>query len=160
MFYVHATQQLRNDHRALIGLFRQFESMNAKSEPYEAQVVQEMFNELKAHSQIETEIFYPALREHGDADARAKVEELEDGLRGIDAMIQQTETMPQSGEKFFDAVSRLIESAQEHMNREEEDLLPLAERQIGTYLGDLGVKMQNRKTEILSSLHLHEPWAA
>jgi hemerythrin superfamily protein len=65
---------LREDHRNVQKLFKQF--TRAKEDPEKQQIVATACQELKVHTQIEEEIFYPELRSvlnEGDLLERACV---------------------------------------------------------------------------------------
>ena len=68
-----AIELLKKDHREVETLFKEFEALEDNAEAAE-QVIETACTELKVHDKIETEIFYPALRE------AAQQEEIEDLL--------------------------------------------------------------------------------
>src|SRR5688572_25580407 len=68
-----AIELLRKDHREVEALFKEFEELEDNQEAAE-QVIETACTELKIHDRIETEIFYPAVRE------AAEKEEIEDLL--------------------------------------------------------------------------------
>src|SRR3954467_9692778 len=61
-----ATRLLSDDHRTVEGLFEQYEK--ASGDGRKEKIAREICTELKIHSMIEEEIFYPALRGKIDDD--------------------------------------------------------------------------------------------
>src|SRR5215213_8467261 len=69
-----AIELLKQDHRKVEQLFKQFEELKEEDEEATAEIVEAACAELQIHDKIETEIFYPAVRE------QAEDEEVEDLL--------------------------------------------------------------------------------
>src|ERR1700682_2891852 len=63
---VDALQLLRDDHRRVKDLFKQFEEADDKRA--KGQLVAEALTELEIHAELEEEIFYPAVRKEADPD--------------------------------------------------------------------------------------------
>src|SRR5205085_1523286 len=59
-----ALQILREDHRKVKDIFRQFE--DAEDQQTKKALVDQALTELTVHTQLEEEIFYPAVRSEGD----------------------------------------------------------------------------------------------
>ena len=88
-----AIEMLIEDHRKVQKMFKQFEKMKDEGdEQAKRELVEQTCAELKVHTQIEEEIFYPAAREgleEGDLVAEALVEhgsakQLIEQLEGMD----------------------------------------------------------------------------
>ena len=69
-----AIQLLKQDHREVEGLFKEFEKLEEDGSGAIEQVIASACTELRIHDKIEMEIFYPAVR------AAAEKEEVEDLL--------------------------------------------------------------------------------
>src|SRR5687768_4481238 len=69
-----AIELLKRDHRKVEELFKQFEELKDEDEDAASVVIEAACAELKIHDAIETEIFYPGVRE------QAEEEEVEDLL--------------------------------------------------------------------------------
>src|SRR5919202_1184166 len=69
-----AIELLKQDHREVEELFDQFEKLKEEDEEAASQIIETACTELQIHDKIETEIFYPAIRE------RAQQKEIEDLL--------------------------------------------------------------------------------
>ncbi|RYZ63963.1 MAG: hemerythrin domain-containing protein, partial [Proteobacteria bacterium] len=64
--FTDAIALLKNDHREVEELFAQFEKARDDNRKWE--IAQQVCNELKIHSMIEEEIFYPATKDVVEED--------------------------------------------------------------------------------------------
>src|SRR3954464_11175017 len=69
-----ALEMLKQDHRVVETLVKEFEKLEQDGEEAVEQVIATACTELKIHDKLETEVFYPAIRE------QAQNEEVEDLL--------------------------------------------------------------------------------
>ena len=111
-----ATHLLIEDHRKVEGLFEQYEK--AGGDGRKEKIARQICTELKVHSMIEEEIFYPALRgkiEDDDLD-EAYVEH--DGAK---VLINEIEAGG-AGDDFYDAKVKVLQEQIEHHVEEEEKI--------------------------------------
>lgn len=117
-----AVGPLLDDHRKVDKLFKDFAS--AKSDEEKDQIARTVCNELAVHTQLEEELFYPAVREvspekFGDLLDEATVEH----ASAKELITQITAMRP--GDELFDAkVTVLGEYVRHHVKEEEEQLFP------------------------------------
>ena len=57
-----ATKLLEQDHREVEDLFEKFEKLTDRAKVSKKKIADDICNELTVHTQIEEEIFYPAVR--------------------------------------------------------------------------------------------------
>jgi hemerythrin superfamily protein len=138
---------LEADHREVDGLFRAYEDL---SDPIEKKALaRRICLALKAHAQIEEEIFYPAARALID-DAALLDEALVEHM-GAKTLIVQIEGTP-AGEGFFDAMVKVLgEQVRHHVEEEEGELFPSV-RAGGADLAALGARLATRKAQVLALL--------
>ena len=138
-------QLLASDHREVEGLFADFEKANGASA--KEKLVRKICTELKIHSQIEEEIYYPAIRgkvEDADLD-EAYVEHDSAKL-----LINELEAA-EPDESFYDAKVKVLSELIEHHVKEEEkerDNLFQQTRAAEIDLVALGAKLAARKAEL------------
>ena len=138
-------QLLAADHREVEGLFADFEKAKGASEKEE--LVRRICTELKIHSQIEEEIYYPLIRgkvEDADLD-EAYVEHDSAKL-----LINELEAAAPD-ESFYDAKVKVLQELIEHHVKEEEkqrDNLFQQTRAAEIDLEALGERLAARKTEL------------
>jgi hypothetical protein len=141
-----ATHLLMEDHRKVEDLFEQFEK--ASGDGRKEKIARQICTELKVHTMIEEEIFYPALRgkiEDDDLD-EAYVEH--DGAK---LLINEIEAGGPDDD-FYDAKVKVLKEQIEHHVEEEEkirDNIFQQARAADVDLEALGERMAARKAELL-----------
>ncbi|WP_151637793.1 hemerythrin domain-containing protein [Noviherbaspirillum aerium] len=141
---------LKDDHKAVKKLFKDFEKLKEKgSEADKQALVQRICTELTIHAQIEEEIFYPAVRkaiDDGDLINEAEVEHA-----SAKDLIRQLETMPVS-DAYYDAkVTVLGEYVNHHVEEEQTEMFKKA-RKAKVDMEKLGKKMATRRRALLREL--------
>ena len=120
-----AIELLKQDHREVEGLFKEFEQLEKAGEESVEQVIATACTELKIHDKLETEIFYPAVRE------QAAEEEVEDLLNeaevehnSVRTLIQTIEGMDGADRKRVAHFTVLMEYVKHHVKEEEKEMFP------------------------------------
>ncbi len=138
---------LLDDHRKVKKLFREFESV--KNDTRKEEIVRDACRELTVHTQIEEELFYPALR---DADNEAFGDLVDEAVvehAGAKNLIAELESM-KPGDDLYDAkFTVLAEYIEHHVKEEEEDLFPKVIRK-KIALQEVGVAMVERKEALMA----------
>src|SRR3954453_12337479 len=135
---------LKDDHRAVEKLFRDFES--AKSDGRKQTLARRICLELTVHTMIEEEIFYPACEGKVDEDLLKEAYVEHDAAK---LLIAEIETGEGKGDDFFDAkVQVLGEQIEHHVQEEEKELFPQV-RKAGIDLDALGERLAVRKAELV-----------
>ncbi len=141
-----ALKLLTEDHRKVEQLFEQFEK--ASGEGRKEKIARQICTELKIHSMIEEEIFYPAL------EGKVEEEDLKEAYvehDGAKVLINDIEAGEPSDE-FYDAKVKVLQEEIEHHIEEEEkqrgNLFQQA-RAADIDLEALGEQMAARKAELM-----------
>ena len=136
---------LKEDHRAVEKLFKEFES--AKGEGRKEKLARKICLELIVHTKLEEEIFYPA------CDGKIDEDKLKEAYVEHDAakvLIAEIEAGSGQSDDFFDAkVQVLGEEIQHHVKEEEGELFPQA-RKADLDLKTLGESLAQRKKELMA----------
>ncbi|BBE34141.1 hemerythrin domain-containing protein [Sphingosinicella microcystinivorans] len=112
--YTDAIALLKADHRKVEDLFEQFEK--ARTDDRKQTLAREICSELKIHTAIEEEIFYPAFREKIEADMLDEAHVEHDGAK---VLINDIESSSPSDD-FYDAkLTVLSEEIKHHVHEEE-----------------------------------------
>jgi hypothetical protein len=112
--FTDAIALLKADHRKVEGLFEQFEK--AASENKKQNLAHEICTELKIHTMIEEEIFYPAFRGKIEDDTLDEAYVEHDGAKVLINDIENSE----ASADFYDAkVKVLSEEIKHHVHEEE-----------------------------------------
>lgn len=147
---------LKQDHQAILALFDEFDKKQKRGE-FDDEAKQALVDracaELSLHSQIEEEMFYPALRDAlGDLPAldQANVEhEIADqAINALEAM--------DPDEDFYDARFVVLgEYIRHHIDAEQEQVFALAKKS-RIDLAEMGTQFLERKEELRHDFGLSE----
>lgn len=149
-----AIASLTADHKKVKTLFKQFDKLKEDgSDTEKSELVTAICNELKVHTSIEEEIFYPAVRkgiEDSDLMDEALVEHA-----GAKDLIAQLEDMDTDDDLYDAKVTVLGEQIDHHVKEEEGEMFPKAKKaKVDT--ADLGAKMLKRKAELKAQLGISD----
>lgn len=129
-----ATDVIRRDHRAIEDLFTEFrESPPDRQEEMEDTI----FDALDRHEKMEDDFFYPAIEDELESD---KLAELENEQTRLKVEVLAARALPADRYRRIDT---LIDTVLAHAEKEERDILPEAERVLGSEkLEALGQEME------------------
>jgi hemerythrin-like domain-containing protein len=143
---------LTADHREVSEMFKQFEELGDRAKASKQKLVEKICTSLIAHTQIEEEIFYPAIREQKQIkDADDMVDEALVEHQAAKDLIRQLQEANPDDDLYDAKVKVLGEEIEHHVKEEEEEMFKEA-RKSGLDLKALGQEMAQRKQEILSTL--------
>ena len=146
-FSKNPTQIIRDDHRRLIGLFRQSEAAPLRAPETQNEIYQEIFAEIEIHSQIEEKVFYPELLaaadEMGDGRLRSWLEQGIENHQWIDQAVRGLKVLDSDSESFGDQFAELRERFETHLHEEEQEVLPNAEKLILKRGEEIAKKMRS-----------------
>ena len=135
-----ATQLLKKDHQKVKGLIKKLKSARTKKEELLSQIEQE----IKIHSQAEEQIFYPAYEE---VDSEMVAESLEEHHQVDNILAELMEMTGDEGEEFEAKVTVLEEMLEHHIEEEEGEMFPEAEKKLKDQLEELGAQIEEFKEE-------------
>ncbi len=142
-----AIGMLLDDHRKVKKLFREFEQ--AKDNARKEAIVREACTELTVHTQLEEELFYPALRDADDKAFGHLVDEAVVEHAGAKNLIAELEQM-HPGDDLYDAkFTVLSEYIEHHVDEEETDLFPKVIKK-DVNLREVAEAMAQRKEALMS----------
>jgi len=144
--FTDAIALLKADHRKVEGLFEQFEKASGSSR--KQALATQICNELKIHTTIEEEIFYPAFQGKIEEDTLAEAYVEHDGAKVLINDIMAASP----GDDFYEAkVKVLSEEIKHHVHEEEmpsEGMFAQC-RKAGVDLVSLRDQMLARKAELM-----------
>ena len=136
-----ATDLLKKQHKSVKALFKKVE--NTEDARRRRQLMDEITNELKIHTKIEEEIFYPAVREIGTSKAEELVDESFEEHHVVDLVLAELPKVDPEDDRFAAKMTVLSELVQHHAGEEEEEMFPMCEKKLGrARLEELGQQMQ------------------
>lgn len=144
-----ALQLLTEDHEKVRGLFRQFESAQERGDRSAmSSTTAEIIQELKVHTQIEEEVFYPAVQAEGGDKLDAMVREGVEEHHVVDMLIEEIEGLDANDKAFAAKMTVLIENVEHHAGEEEDELFPETRTALGAgRLETLGVRLEKAKRQ-------------
>jgi hypothetical protein len=137
-----AIAMLKRDHDNVKALFDQFEKAEGKAE--KQKIVKQALEELRIHSTLEEELFYPAVREQLK---NGVMNEADEEHHVAKVLIAELDAMNGDNDHFDDKFTVLAESVRHHIKEEENEMLPKA-RDLKIDFQALGQKMERRKEEL------------
>ena len=150
----NAIQVLEEDHVKVEKAFEQFEKLGDEDTEQKQQIVSTVLSDLKVHTVIEEELFYPPLLQalKGDDD---EIEDLLDEAEvehtSAKELIAQIEAMDPS-ERLYDAkFTVLCEYVKHHVKEERNEIFPKAKKS-DMDLDAIGEELENRKMELKQML--------
>jgi hemerythrin superfamily protein len=141
---------LTADHKRVKKLFSDFDKLKDEGGDEEkSAIVERICNELKIHTELEEEIFYPAVREAIE-DADLMDEALVEHAGAKELIAQLEEASPE--DDLYDAkVTVLGEQIDHHVKEEEGDMFPKAKKaKVDTEA--LGARMLKRKIALMQQM--------
>ncbi len=141
---------LKDDHRAVKHLFDQFKATEDRKA--KAILAKEALLELKIHTTVEEEIFYPAVRRAmqkalGKDETTDVMDEADEEHHVAKLLIAELETMKPSDSHWEAKFHVLSEGVLHHVKEEEGDMFPKA-RKLDLDFDAMGAQMLARKDEL------------
>ncbi len=138
---------LKADHDAVKTLFKDFESAETTRE--KSAIARRAILELKIHTAIEEEIFYPAVRKAlkkaiGKAETTELMDEADEEHHVAKLLIAELETMQASDDHWAGKFTVLSENILHHVKEEETEMFAKV-RKLDLDLEALGAEMMARK---------------
>jgi hemerythrin-like domain-containing protein len=145
-----ALEMLIADHRKVSMMFDQYEDEKEDSgEDQKRELAQRICMELKVHTQVEEELFYPWAREN--LEEEDLIEEATVEHQSAKDLIAQIEGAGEIDETFDAKVKVLGEYIKHHVNEEENEMFPQL-RGEQEALDELGQEMTARKVELMEEM--------
>ncbi len=146
--YTDAIALLKADHRKVEGLFEKFESARGSAKQEIAELI---CNELKIHTMLEEEIFYPALEGKIEKETLSEAYVEHDGAKVLinDIMVGGPD------DEFYDSKVKVLSEEIEHHVKEEEmpgDGMFAQARETDADLVALRDAMLARKEELMAEV--------
>ncbi|MFD9007028.1 hemerythrin domain-containing protein [Streptomyces sp. NPDC059582] len=136
---------LREDHKTVEKLFKQFEKTGDDDLSERRTIADEVIQELTVHTWIEEQIFYPAAREAAPDTTDHILESIEEH-HAVVWMLSELKDMPPSDERFKAKMSVLMENVRHHVEEEEKEWFPDVRKAMGrTRLTELAKRLEAEK---------------
>jgi hemerythrin superfamily protein len=146
-----AIQLLKADHTKVKGLLSELSETTTRAVKKRAELLAEIRVNLKAHTQIEEEIFYPAFKKAGEKEeAKMYFEAMEEHRAAGDLVLPDLLQTQVDSEQFSGRAKVLKELVEHHVKEEEKSMFPRAKKLFSKQeLGELGEQMDMRRSELM-----------
>ncbi|MBW0105139.1 hemerythrin domain-containing protein [Pseudonocardia sp. KRD291] len=132
---------LKDDHKRIRKLFRDFEKAGPNATTTKAKIVDGILEALTVHTYIENECMYPAVRELVPSTEDDVLESYEEH-HVADVLCMELAAMSADDERFDAKTTVLIENVDHHIDEEEQEWFPQVREALGRKkLQDIGEQM-------------------
>lgn len=147
----NAINVLKEDHRKVRELFAKFGDTSKGAHKTRERLFTDLMTELEIHTQIEEEIFYPALRDAAKNDDQRRLYfEATEEHHLVDLILPEAEAAREDEDVFAAKITVLREVVNHHLKEEEEEMFPLVQKlSDDDQLDELGQALRTRKEELL-----------
>jgi hemerythrin superfamily protein len=136
---------LKNDHKTVERLFKQYEKLGDGAKKTKRKLVDQILDELALHATIEEKHFYPEIRRKVD-DVDDIVLEGYEEHHVLEMTMAELRVLDAEAENFDAKVTVLIEMVRHHVDEEEQDMFPKVREAMGrTELKELGETLEQAK---------------
>ena len=143
------TDMLRKDHKKVKRLFKKFQNTTKAKD--KRQIVETALKELEIHAKLEESLIYPAIcRKMKDQDLMDEALEEHHVVHGI---IGELKRMEPGDERYDAKVTVLKELVKHHIQEEEKELLPKAEKRDIDW-EQLTDRVKERKAQLMENAGL------
>jgi len=144
------TKLLKQDHEKVKELFEEFESLGERAFKGKLRVYRAIRQELDIHTQIEEELFYPAVKRAAISDDSTIVVEAYAEHDEVKILLGELEELDPQDEQFDAKMIALQEKVEHHVKEEERKLFALARKHLSRDdLLELGAELEGRKHELM-----------
>jgi hemerythrin superfamily protein len=139
---------LKNDHKVVEKLFKEFEKGKEKATPAQKRtLVDQILKELTTHAYIEETLFYPAARQAAPDSTDHVLESVEEH-HVVAWLLSELAKLDATAETFDAKVTVLIENVRHHVEEEEQEFFPEVRKAMGRKrLSELGEKLDAAKPQ-------------
>ena len=143
-----ATSLLKEDHQAVKKLFQEYEKIEGPQGQGREAIFDRIKTLLTIHSQIEEEIFYPAVERAQDEEAGDLVREAHEEHRLVKQLLEELSGLT-PGEDTFEAKMKVLkENVLHHAEEEQHDIFPVFDELDRAERDSVSERLQSRKREL------------
>ena len=139
---MNALELLKQDHQKVAELFEQAEQ--TENEKQKQKLFHRIKTELEIHTQIEENIFYPALEQQ--EELKSLVLEAYEEHRQVKTLLREISALVDGSEKFDAKLKVMKENVEHHVEEEETEMFPRVKQFMSTpELEQMGLEMEQAK---------------
>lgn len=156
---MNAIQLLKADHKKVRELLEKLTETTSRATKMRGELLAKIRVEVKAHTAIEEEIFYPAFKAAGTSkdDDKLYFEALEEHRAAGKLVLPDLKKTKVDSEAFSGRAKVLKELITHHADEEEQEMFPRVSKLLDEeQLKMLGEKMRKRKDELIKKFRAEE----
>jgi len=147
---MNAFTLLKEDHERVAAIFEKLEPTTERAIKTREELFARLKTELEAHTQLEEQIFYPALKE--EEETRDITLESIEEHRVVKALLKEMEGMQVDSEQWTAKLAVLKENVEHHVEEEEGEMFPKARKALPKEkLEALGARIEAAKKRSAAS---------
>jgi len=141
---------LTGDHNRVRGLFKLFKAAHEADDVQRGQQLSEkIIRELTVHTEIEEQVFYPAVQDAGDDKLRELVVEGLEEHAVVKDLIAEVQAGQPGEEHWHAKMTVIIENVEHHAEEEESEMWTKVRKALdSTQLESLGARLEAKKREL------------
>jgi hypothetical protein len=148
-----AIEILKEQHDKVKKAFKEFAKLDREDTETQQQLVHAVCEDLKLHTTLEEELFYPAARDAIDDEDIMNEAQVEHETAKM--LIEQLENMGPDDPNFHATFTVLGEYVMHHVKEEEGEMFPEAKKS-DLDLEELGTRMRSRMQELMGEMEEEE----
>lgn len=153
----NAIELLLEDHKKVQKMFKDFEKLDREDTEACEELVTRACTELKVHSMLEKELFYPAVRDQVEKQEDEDIlNEAEVEHQTVDQLVETLEGMDPGDAMYAAHFTVLAEYVKHHVQEEEKEMFPRVKKLKSLDLDALGEEMMGRKQELMAEFGSEE----
>ncbi|WP_434562639.1 hemerythrin domain-containing protein [Pseudomonas sp. Z5-35] len=146
---MNAIDLLKADHERVKGILSQLSESTDRALKKRTELLAKLEMEVSIHTRLEEEILYPAFKEAGDKEEAEMYYEAKEEHRTVDSLVlPDLKNTDPSQPEFAGRVKVVKELLEHHIEEEEEEMFPKAQKILGkAKLDELGNQMEAVKAQ-------------
>ena len=149
----NAIELLTADHMHVKDLFQRYEAAGHRAYQKKQGIAEEVFAALEAHTTLEEELFYPAIKRKMDQDGKDLVAEAVEEHHVVTTLMGELKGLDPKDERYDAKFKVLMEQVEHHIEEEEGEMFPEAEEVLGERFERIGTQMEERKQQLITARH-------
>lgn len=145
-----AIEMLKEDHARMRKLLTELAESTERATKKRSELLEKIERELKVHTTLEEEVFYPAFKEAGDKDSARMYFEAKEEHRAVELLVLPDLLKTDPGSECFSGRAKVLkELIEHHIQEEEEEMFPSAEKLMDkALLDEIAEDMASRRRDL------------
>lgn len=139
---------LKEDHKKVKDLFKKYEELGDRAFVQKEELCGKICSELELHTQVEEDIFYPAIKAAADEKGQELIAEAFEEHAVVKKLIEELGATDPAHEEYDAKMKVMRENVEHHIKEEEGELFPKAKEALGDTASVIGEEMEIRKREL------------